>query len=548
MLLIVSFKNPWLETVGQTPGRGLEIQLRSGAPLDGRGRLWAVVIGISQYKYVPRESQLRFAHRDAQDFARLLQSPNGGAFPSNQIRLLLNQDATISAIRTSLGTWLARSVEPEDVVYIYFAGHGLVENEKEGYLLAHDSDPQNLYATALPVEELDRMLTERLRARTVVLIADACHAGRIGLSSRGGESRALITRYLDELGKTESSIFRLLATRANERSYEDEKWGGGHGVFTYYLLEGLRGRADKDQDGIVRAAELLTYLSETVPEATQALQHPRAAGYLDPRLPLAVVSRPGNTVAVSETRPSSLEIRGIPGTQVYVDNSFRGSIRPTGLLIIEGLSAGSHDLSIDPPNSEQFSQKVSLGTGKTTIELQRRAGATTQSSPLVAAIRTALQKKNVLETGGAWSLYQQMIASSPNEPQRRAVETMLAGSLEELGQEAINQYVHSSIWQLDRDSFRRGAIAFNNLKQLNSGDPSLEAKYLFCSGRALIVEGRAPEALPLLQRAVTLDPKAAYIYNALGVAQERAGADREALSAFTRATELAPNWSVPRLH
>jgi uncharacterized caspase-like protein len=67
----------------------------------------------------------------------------------------------------------------------FFAGHGVVEGERDGYLLAYDSDPQNLYATTLPISELDRIITERLRARVVVLMADACHAGRIGWTSRG---------------------------------------------------------------------------------------------------------------------------------------------------------------------------------------------------------------------------------------------------------------------------------------------------------------------------------------------------------------------------
>lgn len=81
-------------TTPQDP-RGVTIrQVASGMAPDGKGQLWAVIVGISNYKNVPPEGQLRFAHRDAEDLAAFLRSPSGGGFPSNHIKLLLNQDAT----------------------------------------------------------------------------------------------------------------------------------------------------------------------------------------------------------------------------------------------------------------------------------------------------------------------------------------------------------------------------------------------------------------------------------------------------------------------
>ena len=222
--------------------RGLKVQqIRSGVSLDGRGKLWAVVIGVSNYKNLAADAQLKFPHRDAEAFAAFLRSPQGGGFPSSQIKLLLNQDATLAAVRTALGTWLARSAEPDDLVYVFFAGHGVVEGERDGYLLAYDSDPQNLYATALSVDELNKVMSERLRARLAVLFTDACHAGRLGFASRGVEDKVLVNRFLDEVGKTGQGVFRLLASRPDELSYEDKRWGGGHGVFFHFVLEGLKG-------------------------------------------------------------------------------------------------------------------------------------------------------------------------------------------------------------------------------------------------------------------------------------------------------------------
>jgi tetratricopeptide (TPR) repeat protein len=559
--------------------RGVSVrQVSSGLAPDGKGQLWAVVIGISSYKNVPAEGQLRFAHRDAEDLAAFLRSPGGGGFPSNHIKLLLNQDATVSAIRTAIGTWLVRSTEPDDVVYIFFAGHGVVEGDTDGYLLAHDSDPQDLYATALQVSELDRIITQRLHARVVVLMADACHAGQIGWTSRGETGRALVTKYLDEVGKSGAGVVRLLASRANERSFEDNRWGGGHGAFTHFMLEGLKGGADRDKDGFVRVGELLDYLSQIVPEETRALQHPRMAGSIDPRLPLSSLGtmklreNPGGPM----TDKCALELHGAAGSEVYVDNAYRGRIRPNGLLVIEDLSPARHEISIDPPNAESFTQAVSLSTAMTVLELKRSAnGASTlsvksggggfgklrsnptpppstpvaaTSSPLVNEIKKAAARNEILEPGGAWPMYKQLIQENPAEPQRASIEISLTSQLEEIGQQAINSYVRSSVFQLKASDFRRGAEAYKCLLKLTPGDVQLEAKRLFCEARVAIDDGKTEEAIAGLNKAIALDPRAAHLYNALGVAYEKSKDNDNALEAFKRAAQLAAQWSFPRLH
>ncbi|MEK6301672.1 MAG: tetratricopeptide repeat protein [Acidobacteriota bacterium] len=571
--------------------RGLVVrQQPAGVAPDGRGKLWAVVVGISSYKNIPPEGQLRFAHRDAEDFAAFLRTPGGGGFPANHVKLLLNQAATLSAIRTAIGTWLVRSVEPDDVVYLFFAGHGVVEGERDGYLLAHDSDPQNLYATALQVGELDRIITERLHARIVVLMADACHAGQLGWTSRGAPEMAAINLYLDEVGKSGAGVVRLLASRANERSFEDPRWGGGHGAFTHFLLEGLKGKADRDKDRFVRVNELVGYLSEVVPEETLAKQHPRMAGSIDPRLPLAVLAAERAATPVTNPGPStstsSLELRGVPGSDVYVDNTLRGKIRPNGLLIIQDLSPERHEVSVDAPNSESLTQTVLLIAGNNVLELKPAGRVPTSAkasppvrepsspktsppvrepssskpptpvlepsspriSPLIEQINQAMERRVLFEPGGAWPLYKQLINESPNEPQRRSIEIGISTALEEIGQQAINSYVSSSVVQLRASEFRRGAQAFKCLRSLNPSDSQLEAKQLFCEARVATDEVRNNDAITALNRAISLDPKAGYLYNALGVAYEKEKDDDKAHDAFKRAAELAPQWSFPRLH
>jgi len=572
---VVAFQN---KTPPATPpvqsDRALNVrQVASGLAPDGKGQLWAVVIGISSYRNVPPEGQLRFAHRDAEDLAAFLRTPRGGGFPSNHIKVLLNQDATLSAIRTAIGTWLVRSAEPDDVIYIFFAGHGIVEGDNDGYLLAHDSDPQNLYATALQIAELDRIVTQRLHARIVVLMADACHAGQLGWASRGLGERALISNYLDEVGKSGSGVYRLLASRANERSFEDVRWGGGHGAFTHFLLEGLKGKGDRDKDGFVRVGELVDFLAEVVPEETRALQHPRLAGSVDTRLPLSVLGtdRQSDVVTTATaTRTLSLEVRGTAGSEVYIDNAYRGKIRPNGVLIVEDLGPDRHEVSIDPPNAEPFSQTVSLIAAKTVLELKSGSSSKTAakvasngtrvntppetmsppavSSPLVARINESVARNRVLDPGGAWPLYKQLIRDTPAEPQRASIEIKLTSSLEEIGQQAINAYIRSSVLQLKASDFRRSADAFRCLRTLNPTDVQLKSKQLFCEARVAIDEGKNQDAIAALNKAISLDPKAAHYYNALGVAYEKEKDNDRAFDAFKRAAQLAPQWSFPRLH
>jgi tetratricopeptide (TPR) repeat protein len=538
------------QPVNQPAERGIALsEVNSGVAPDGQGKLWAVVIGVSNYKNLRAEEQLRFAHRDAEEMAAFLRSPNGGGFPSTQIKVLLNEEATIASVRTALGTWLPRSAEPNDVVYIFFAGHGVVEQGSDGYLLANDSDPQNLYATALPIAELDRIVSERLRARVAVVIADACHSGKIGMASRGMEEQILINRYLDEVGKSGAGRFRLLASRADERSYEDPRWGGGHGVFTHFLLEGLKGEADRDRDKVVRAGELLDYLSQIVPEQTSALQHPRAAGNIDARLPLAIASgkaAPDGTVATA-TQPVTLEVRGVAGSEVYINSAYRGRIRPEGLLVLEGLSSGNQELSIDMPGAETIKQTVSLTAERTVLNLNSATPprAAVKSSPIVGEIKEAIAQGKVLDQGGAWELYQQLTRKTPDDPQRTSIEIAMIDELDEIGQKSVNNYVQTSAAPFDAKQLRQASAAYANLKTLKPGDQQVEAKSLFAAARVMLAEGKAKEAVALLEKSMALDAKTACSWNALGVAYERTNNIEKAINFYKRATQLAPGWSLP---
>ena len=127
---------------------------------------------------------------------------------------------------------------------------------------------------------------------------------------------------LEALGTKDRAFLKLLASRPSERSFEDERWGGGHGVFTFSVLTALRGAAERERDGFVRVSELIDYVSRVVPEQTGAKQNPRIAGNFEGSLPVAAL--PADQRKASPAA-ATLTLRGTPSTAVYLDNEFRGS-------------------------------------------------------------------------------------------------------------------------------------------------------------------------------------------------------------------------------
>jgi len=498
----------------------------------GTGTYWAVVIGISAYQHLSPAAQLHFAHRDAEEFAGFLRSAAGGAIPSGHIRFLANEQATLAEIRAALHTWLVASAKPEDAVYFFFAGHGVLDDRDEGYFVAHDSDPQNLHATALSFQEVDRTLSSRLKAKLVILVADACHTGRLGWSSYSPDAPIRAAGPLERIGQGDRSFLKLLAASSTERSFEDEQWDGGHGVFTHVLVNGLRGAANSDNDDTVEASEAIDYVSRLVPERTDARQHPRVAGNFDAHLPLAYFLN----AAPPAAKPVSLDVSGPPSSAVYVDNVFRGTIRNSGSLRIEALLPGSHALSTDFLDGATLEGTFTLGN------LPARLTITSPSFTTLGQLRARLNAAQILEPGGAWDFYRSHTFSSVDQA---AATALIRGALEGLGQACVNDYVQSTAMGPKQTMLRRAVDAYDRLQILGPNDAGLQMRALFCRGRLQIAQERFPEAVMTLENALKLDPQFACAYNALGVAYGRLNRPKEARRAFETAATLTPEWALP---
>jgi hypothetical protein len=245
---------------------------------------WAVVIGVGEYESddIP---DLDFAPNDARAVRDFLLSDAAGPF--DEVLFLENERATGAAMREALFVFLQQA-DWDDLVVIYYAGHGAPDPGRPDnlYLLPTDTELDRLAATGFPMWDVKTALRRQIAAERVLVIADACHsAGTADGETVGGGDSNQIAGGFQELF-TPSRRLMLTAADTNEFSLEDERWGG-HGVFTHFLLDGLRGAGDLDANGIVTVTELFDHVSNQVRGATSGRQNPQLRGLGD--IPLAVV-------------------------------------------------------------------------------------------------------------------------------------------------------------------------------------------------------------------------------------------------------------------
>ncbi len=298
-------------------------------------RSYAVVIGVSHYQNLPPHLQLQFSERDAQSMYTVLISPEGGNFKAENVHVLTGPKATLADIRREINTWLPSVARQGDRVLIYFAGHGFVFQGK-GYLAPYDFNQSNIAGTGFPMEELGLTVGSRIQAKDKVLLTDACHSGAI----TPDETQSLNST----LGNLHNSLFSLTASRDRESSFESPELEGGHGVFTYYVVQGMSGAADTDGDGVVTADELSEYVHTQVREATGGKQNPTSdRGTFDPKMRLAYVPASAKPATPPAPQFGTLVFEANKDdVEVFVDGNSAGVVSAGKTLTIPGLKPGQH--------------------------------------------------------------------------------------------------------------------------------------------------------------------------------------------------------------
>lgn len=226
---------------------------------------YALTIGIGAYKHL---SHLTKSPTDAQDIADLLVQQCG--YPPAQVAALTDAQATKAAINAKL-EWLARRATQDDTVVIFFSGHGaqrLGGFDPGEYLCPVEADSYNLRASAISSEEFSTAL-HALKARKVVVFFDACHSGGVGdIKEAEYQMRAgLSPQQYERLAAGEGRVI-VASCKPDEVSWELKDMRNG--LFTHYLLEGLRGAA-ADAAGEVSIIDLYQYAAKKVKAHGQKL-------------------------------------------------------------------------------------------------------------------------------------------------------------------------------------------------------------------------------------------------------------------------------------
>ncbi|MDQ5933344.1 MAG: Caspase family protein [Cyanobacteriota bacterium erpe_2018_sw_21hr_WHONDRS-SW48-000092_B_bin.40] len=201
------------------------------APIEDK---WAFVVGVS--KFAKPSINLKYPAKDAKDLSNYL--INEANFAPDHVKLLVDEQATKERVLAELGDkWLPRLAHPNDLVLIFISTHGSpsqADLEGLNYLVMHNTDPDSLYATGLPLSDLAAAIKQRVHSNRVVLIIDACHSGAAdtakGLTRVGNIDSAALSQGTGQL--------IICSSMPNQVSWESKRYQNG--VFTHQLIEALR--------------------------------------------------------------------------------------------------------------------------------------------------------------------------------------------------------------------------------------------------------------------------------------------------------------------
>ncbi len=218
---------------------------------------YAVVIGIEHYRQkLPRAD---FATQDARLVADYLVKVLG--YPEENVVTLLNDHATNVDMAKYFEKWLSNNVDAGSTVFIYYSGHG-APNPKNGgaYLVPYDGDPSFIDQTGYSLKRMYEALG-KLPAKEIVVALDSCFSGAGGRSVLAEGARPLVMN-LENSFDVPKNVMVLAAASGSQISstYKDK----GHGLFTYYLLKGIKNEDIVNSDGSLKMDDLFGYLAPQV--------------------------------------------------------------------------------------------------------------------------------------------------------------------------------------------------------------------------------------------------------------------------------------------
>jgi tetratricopeptide (TPR) repeat protein len=453
----------------------------------------ALIVGISDYFNI---DNLQFAHSDALAFYNFLRSPAGGNVDTSNIMLLLNDEATSANFFSGLD-WLLTETKEGETVAIYFSGHGDLETKtirQNGFLLGYDSPKACYMAGAIGVGYVQDYLATLVAANKakVILFTDACRSGKLTGGSEG------LKNTTAALAEQWENITKILSSQAGELSMESTKWGGGAGVFTYYLIRGLMGLADRNRDNMVNLLELNIYLNDNIPRETNFNQNPTVDGKQN-----TIIAYIDSLTLLALQKQSDTE------SGQYLALASKGFLED----MKEQLEPDIYEIF------QKFQESIDKGN------LVNDAWLT--------------------DTLNAYYYYERLISDERAEKVHSRIRRSFLSALQNKTQLYLNNYVRGKDIA---DSINLYQAYLEQEKALEMVDSTfilynnIKARYLFLK---CIYTYDDKERLKLLEECIQAEPDAAYAFNEIGTIYDNLDQYDKAQTALETAIDLAPNWSYP---
>ncbi|MCG8331614.1 MAG: caspase family protein, partial [Chitinophagales bacterium] len=458
--------------------------------------VYSLAIGISNYNE-ERINDLQYAHNDAIIFKKYIEN----CFPRAKTYLYTDSLADETSIEIALNDILI-DVNKGDTVFFFFSGHGDCDNKQSndpGYLLSYETKPNSYFVSALSVRRLyDILKSCTLKKEAEVFIfLDACRSGSLLKDNPEGSGISLNT--LLELFE-KHTLF--VSCKPDQSSIELSKYE--HGLFSYFLIKGLEGDADIDDDHIILIDDLRNYLRDQIKNESNEGQIPMHRGDPDKK----IITCSSNVIM----------------PQAENDLSTFSKPRPKGN-------------NANPNHSDKDT-------------------STTDVKQIFKNFQESIKDKRIIEPADSCAYHYYQIFPS-DESYAKTKAKMKIRVLEELKSSStkiILEYIDNGIKNIDQ--FECG----NTINHLNKAlDILTSDDYFFSLFKSRLLFTSALQthyddshdwllAINSLEKAIELEPLAGYLYNELGVANVFNNNLEKAKYSFYKATQLSAKWGTPILH
>jgi len=512
--------------------RGLAIQQAPAGGDAPAGTTYALIVGISAYEHF---TPLKYADKDASLFRDYAKSKAGGSVTADNMLYLVNEDAKGGTLNIRALAWIEnRPYAAGDKLYIYLAGHGDAIDEDEYFFLGSDlsvggDGAKNNYRAGFALQMYNlKMSIKRVAAKgvQVVLIMDACRTNEL---AGGQDGQKMFTAGIMNSG---INAITMLAAGPGQSAIENDKIGGGHGIFTWYLVDGLSGEADKDASGKIDLYELTSYVKDNVrSEAMKQFKHqqsPDFSGFKDDTKTFAIVDAAYHTAWVSDKKLT----KAIASAPAVAQAGERGA------------EANKDSILINTYNLFAGALKAHKLTGtNSAADYYKRMVMHNANAPLTDDARYTLAGEYLNYAQGKINIY-----LSGRDASSQAVYEDAVSGTGATGSSAQAKYrlVSAVPFGLAADMLDSAMTLLQDNKALVA---DLQPKYLFLRAKSFF-ERKAggisyEEAMLAIQKAISLQPSAAYLHNVLGnLYMEKKNYDA-AVTAYNNAIKLNGTWAYP---